>query len=99
MVADEIDRYRAESTETLTGHDMERARALFEEVTMREDFPEFMTIPGYVRLCPPAVLDTGVDQSISVRATTLALTCSSGMFTQLQLKPRVVFSFAFMGWS
>ncbi|MGA7814016.1 malate synthase A [Caballeronia sp.] len=99
MVAGEIDRYRAESTETLTGHDMERARALFEEVAMREDFPEFMTLPGYVRLCPPAVLDTDAAQSISARETTLALTCSSGMFTHLQLKPRVVFSFGFMGWS
>ncbi|SDI73699.1 malate synthase A [Paraburkholderia phenazinium] len=34
-----------------------------------------------------------------VRRTDFRLTCSSGMFTHLQLKPRVAFSFAFMGWS
>ncbi|MBB5190943.1 acyl-CoA thioesterase FadM [Silvimonas terrae] len=33
------------------------------------------------------------------RQTRFTLTCSSGMFTHLQLKPRVAFSFAFMGWS
>jgi acyl-CoA thioesterase FadM len=33
------------------------------------------------------------------RQTSFPLTCSSGMFTHLQLKPRVAFSFAFMGWS
>jgi malate synthase A len=107
MVAEEIDRYRAESTETLTGEDIGQARVLFEEVAMREDFPEFLTLPGYVRLNRSSAHDSpatghgwrAASSSSPVRESTLALTCSSGMFTHLQLKPRVAFSFGFMGWS
>ena len=111
MVTEEIDRYRVESTESLIEDDIERARALFEEVAMKEDFPEFMTLPGYARLNRPSLPDTdaaghgwrvasaSASASASVRESTLALTCSSGMFTHLQLKPRVAFSFGFMGWS
>ncbi|WP_213767204.1 malate synthase A [Caballeronia sp. dw_19] len=105
MVTEEIDTYRAESTETLTDREIERARALFEEVAMREDFPEFLTLPGYARLNRSSEHDSAATgygwsaASASVRESTLALTCSSGMFTHLQLKPRVAFSFGFMGWS
>lgn len=110
LVADEIDRYRAESTEILTAHAIEQARALFEEVTMNEDFPQFLTIPGYVRLHPipsaapdtttaAATLGQHLPRMTPARQTAFTLTCSSGMFTHLQLKPRVAFSFGFMGWS
>ena len=105
MVMEEIDRYRIESTESLAEDDIEQARALFGDVTMKEDFPEFMTLPGYARLNRSSERDsdaTGLGwhpASAPVRENTLALTCSSGMFTHLQLKPRVAFSFGFMGWS
>ncbi|QIE24964.1 malate synthase A [Caballeronia sp. SBC2] len=107
MVTEEIDRYRIESTESLAEEDIEQARALFEEVAMKEDFPEFMTLPGYARLNRSSERGTdaaghgwrAASASASARESTLALTCSSGMFTHLQLKPRVAFSFGFMGWS
>ena len=108
MVTEEIDRYRIESTESLTEDDIEQARALFEEVTMKEDFPDFMTLPGYARLNRSSAHDSDATvhewhaasaSAHRVRENTLALTCSSGMFTHLQLKPRVAFSFGFMGWS
>jgi hypothetical protein len=107
MVTEEIERYRAESIEPLVDSKIEQARDLFEEVAMREDFAEFLTLPGYARLNRSSahnLAETGhgwraTSPSASVRESTLALTCSSGMFTHLQLKPRVVFSFGFMGWS
>jgi malate synthase A len=97
LMAEEISRYCAESDGTLTEHDMTHAKTLFEEVAMGNVFCEFLTIPGYSKLnelhalCSPRLS--------SARKTSSALTCSSGMFTHLQLKPRVAFSFAFMGWS
>lgn len=111
MVAEEIERYRAESTEPLVDSKMEEARDLFEEVALREEFSEFLTLPGYARLNQSSAHDSAAtghgwratsasaSASVSVRESTLALICSSGMFTHLQLKPRVAFSFGFMGWS
>lgn len=110
LIAEEIDRYRIESTELLTEHAIAHARTLFEEIAMGEDFPEFLTIPGYTLLnrisqesTRPVTIATDVVGHVAriaaARRTTSTLTCSSGMFTHLQLKPRVAFSFGFMGWS
>jgi malate synthase A len=114
ILLEEIGQYRAESTEMLSEHGIEQATALFEEVAMNDGFPDFLTIPGYARLdqSPSASDDAPSAGAISrtevsrpvldmkpVRQTNFTLTCSSGMFTHLQLKPRVAFSFGFMGWS
>ncbi|CAE6831076.1 malate synthase A [Paraburkholderia haematera] len=114
LLLDEIGKYRAESTEGLSAHGIEQAQALFEEVALREDFPDFLTIPGYARLnqihsashdapTSATTLQTEAAQPVRDvkpdRETRFTLTCSSGMFTHLQLKPRVAFSFGFMGWS
>jgi malate synthase A len=114
MLNEEIGQYREESPELFLTQGIERARVLFEEVTMREDFPDFLTIPGYACLNRTSEAAQGTAQAAvpperqtsqpgntrkSARQTHFRLTCSSGMFTHLQLKPRVAFSFAFMGWS
>jgi len=51
LLAEETDRYRADSAEVLTERGIEHATRLFEEVAMNEDFPDFLTLPGYARLC------------------------------------------------
>lgn len=110
LIAEEIDLYRAESAGILTDHAIEQARALLEEVAMNEDFPAFLTIAGYARLdqIPPAShattstvadADRHLSRATPARQTSFTFTGSSGMFTLFQLKPRVAFSFAFMGWS
>jgi malate synthase A len=52
LLAEEIDRYRAESVDAVTESGIDQARVLFEEVAMNEDFPDFLTLPGYARLGP-----------------------------------------------
>lgn len=107
IVSEEIDRYVADSVDALTSDSIGQAKALFEEVAMGEIFPEFLTLPGCARLDLPGMRDAiaiGRGPALPAnparaRTNTLALTCSSGMFTHLQLKPRVAFSFGFMGWS
>jgi malate synthase A len=97
LIAEEISQYCAESDGTLTEHDLDHAKALLEEVATGEAFPEFLTLPGYRRLNELHVSRS--PRLNSARQTISSLTCSSGMFTHLQLKPRVAFSFGFMGWS
>ncbi|WP_082508634.1 malate synthase A [Burkholderia sp. Leaf177] len=97
LMAEEISRYCESSDGTLAESDLDNAKALFEEVAMGKAFPDFLTIPGYRRL--NGMHEERSPRMNSARQTTSALTCSSGMFTNLQLKPRVAFSFGFMGWS
>ncbi|RKF49726.1 malate synthase A [Paraburkholderia fungorum] len=120
LLREEIGKYSAESSEGFSEQGIEQAQALFDEVALQEDFPDFLTISGYARLnqthsashdaattataaIAAATPGTGTGQPArhikAERETRFTLTCSSGMFTHLQLKPRVAFSFGFMGWS
>jgi malate synthase A len=114
MLVEEIEKCGTGSVQDRPTLAFEEAKALFEEIALHEDFPDFLTLPGYGRLtrmpsashdCAPAkpMSKTTAGQSASVarpvRQTRLTIPCSSGMFTHLQLKPRVAFSLAFMGWS
>ncbi|MGF7134132.1 malate synthase A [Paraburkholderia sp. EB58] len=117
MLIEEIETCRAGSAGDRSAHAFEQAKALFEEVAMHEDFPDFLTLPGYVRLnrmssathevVPVATVSSTTNTAgrpaaavvKAVRQTRFTIPCSSGMFTHLQLKPRVAFSFGFLGWS
>lgn len=50
LVMEEIAKYRAEMPQTTTEEGIAQAVALFEEVSLSEDFPDFLTLPGYERL-------------------------------------------------
>jgi hypothetical protein len=116
MLIEEIEKCRGGPAEDGPPSAFEQAKALFEEVAMHEDFPDFLTLPGYARLNRMSLVshDAVPARPVSstttiagrpapvvkaVRQTRLMIPCSSGMFTHLQLKPRVAFSLGFMGWS
>jgi hypothetical protein len=50
MLIEEIEKCRGGPAEDGPPSAFEQAKALFEEVAMHEDFPDFLTLPGYARL-------------------------------------------------
>lgn len=47
MIAEEVEKIRAEFGGDLTGTKLEEAAALFEKMALAEDFPTFLTLPAY----------------------------------------------------
>ncbi|MDW3206994.1 MAG: malate synthase A [Alphaproteobacteria bacterium] len=47
MIAEEMDKIRAEAGGDLSGTRFEQAGSLFEEMALAEDFPTFLTLPAY----------------------------------------------------
>ena len=94
MLTEETLRYLAEHPAQVSPASLQQARRLFEKVALSAGFVDFLTLPGYAMLCEPhAPLPD------DLRLATCSLPCSSGMFTVLQLKPRIVLACAFMAWS
>ena len=47
MIAEEMDKIRAEAGGDLSGTKFEQAGSLFEQMALAEDFPTFLTLPAY----------------------------------------------------